>query len=74
MEHSISEIVHHDKIEFDYVNWKGNRSKRRAEVNEYYFGSNEYHPEPQWLLEAYDLDKKAMRMFALKDMSNVKHI
>ena len=70
----MKEVVHHDITEFDYVNWKGEKSKRQAEVNEYHYGSNEYHPEPQWLMSAYDLDKKALRTFALKDMSNVRVI
>jgi hypothetical protein len=74
MEHKedeLYEIVHHDKIEFDYVNWKGNKGHRRAEIDEFYYGSTEYHPKPQWLLSAFDLDKKEYRIFAMKDMSNV---
>ena len=61
-------------VEFDYVNWKGEKSKRRARLLSFFYGSNEYHPEPQWLYSAYDLDKKKPRTFALKDMSNVRVI
>lgn len=68
------EVVPHDKIEFDYLNWKDEKSHRRIEVGELYYGSSEWHPQKQWLLEGYDLDKKATRIFALKDMGNVKKI
>ena len=30
-----------------------------------YWGSNEWHPEWQWLLKAYDIDKQADRDFAM---------
>ena len=29
------------------------------------FGSTQWHPEPQWLLQAWDVDKDAERDFAL---------
>lgn len=67
-------IYPHDKIEFDYINWKGVKGRRRIEVNDFLFTSNEYHPETQWLLSGYDLDKEQFRIFAMKDMSNVKLI
>jgi predicted DNA-binding transcriptional regulator YafY len=68
------EILHHDKIEFDYVNWKGIKGHRKVEIDEFHYGSTKYHPETQWLLEAFDLDKNEFRIFAMKDMSNVKKI
>lgn len=61
-------------IEFDYVNWRGERSHRRVEVDGFYFGSTEYHKEDQWLLKAYDIDRQEDRIFAMKDMSNVTDI
>jgi hypothetical protein len=67
-------IGSHEVIEFDYVNWKGVKSKRKVKVGDLYFGSNEYHTEPQFLLHCYDLEKNKDRMFAIKDMSNVKKI
>lgn len=68
------EILPHDKIEFDYVNWKGEKEFMKVEVGEFYYGTNEYHKEPQWLMEAYDLNKQVHRMFAMKNMSNIKYI
>lgn len=58
-------------IEFDYVNWKGIKGQRKVEVRKFYYGSTDFHPEEQWLIEAWDYDKKAYRIFAAKDMSNV---
>jgi hypothetical protein len=72
MKHELLEIVHHDEIKFDYVNWKGVKGHRKVQIDEFYFGSTEYHPEPQWLLSAFDLEKSEFRIFAMKDMSNVQ--
>lgn len=51
-----------------YLNWRGVVSERNITPMHIYFGSTPYHPEPQFLLEAFDNDKKAPRIFALKDM------
>jgi hypothetical protein len=52
-----------------YKNWRGEEGWRRIRPGKIYFESNEYHPEPQWLLMALDCDKFALRSFALKDIS-----
>lgn len=59
-------------IGFHYVNWQGKESQRSVIVRQIYYGNTEYHKEDQWLLEAYDVDKKAIRVFAIRDMSDVK--
>jgi len=33
-----------------------------------WFGSTEWHPEPQWLLEAFDIEKGERRSFAMADI------
>jgi hypothetical protein len=38
-----------------------------------WFGSTEWHPEPQWFLGAFDLDNGKWRDFAMKDMSDVRY-
>ncbi len=53
-----------------YKNWKGVVSERRFMPFEIFFGTTEWHPEPQWLLRALDMDKQEVRFFALKDFSN----
>ena len=51
-----------------YTNWKGETSIRRILPIQVVFTSNEWHKEEQWLLEARDLDKDAIRTFAMKDI------
>lgn len=65
-------VIIGDILEFDYINWKGEKGLRTAEYLRLYYGSNEYHTEPQWILHAYDMKKHEYREFAMKDMSNVK--
>jgi hypothetical protein len=56
-----------------YTNWRGETAVRRiilgahegSECALIAFGSNEYHPEPQWLLTARDVERDAIRTFAL---------
>ena len=49
-----------------YTNWKGETGLHRIMPERLYFGSTKHHPKPQRLLEAHDLDKNAMRTFALE--------
>lgn len=50
------------------TNWRGQTSDRRISPIRLRYGVNEWHPEPQWLLFAYDMDKRVQLEFALKDM------
>lgn len=50
-----------------YTNYRGETSERTITPIRPWFGSTEWHPEPQWLLRAYDHGKDAERDFALKD-------
>lgn len=52
----------------DYTNYRGERSMRRVEPINIEFTSNEWHPEAQWLMTAWDVEKKAHRHFAMKDI------
>lgn len=60
----------HTPIELTYTNYRGETSQRRITPRSVYFGSTEWHPEPQWLLTAYDHDKQEYRAFALNDFGN----
>lgn len=53
---------------FGYTNWRGQRGDRHIQVDSLWWGSTRWHPEPQWLLRGYDIEHRAMRDFALKDM------
>ncbi|WP_234891478.1 hypothetical protein [Agrobacterium vitis] len=54
-------------VTLNYTNYRGETSERTILPKNIWFGSTEWHPEPQWLLTAFDLEKKADRDFALKD-------
>ncbi len=56
------------EIVFRYCNWRGETALRRATPIELVYGATEWHPEPQWLVKAIDVDSKSLRLFALKDM------
>ena len=51
-----------------YTNYRGETAVRKILPKTLFFGSTEYHPEPQWLLTAQDLEKNAERTFAVKDI------
>lgn len=52
----------------NYTNWKGKTSVRKIIPESLTWGATPFHPTAQWLLTAYDEDKKEYRDFALKDM------
>lgn len=51
-----------------YTNFKGKTSVRNIIPQEIYFGSTQWHPSEQWLIEAIDVDKDAVRTFAVGDI------
>lgn len=53
-----------------YTNWEGKTAWRRVIPFQMppQFRSTSWHPEPQWLLLVWDLDKKAERSYAIKDI------
>ncbi|MGE4339430.1 MAG: hypothetical protein AB7E55_26190 [Pigmentiphaga sp.] len=55
-------------IEIGYTNWRGEYSVRHIRPEQVWYGSTEWHPERQWFLRAIDVDKFAVRDFALKDI------
>ncbi|MES2814490.1 MAG: hypothetical protein V4720_06310 [Pseudomonadota bacterium] len=55
----------------EYRNWRGETAQRRIRPVRLWWGSTEWHSEPQWLLQAFDLEKQALRDFAWRDMQLV---
>ena len=51
-----------------YTNYKGETAIRNIIPQRVRFGSTQWHPENQWLLDALDLEKNAVRNFAMKDI------
>lgn len=63
-----------DRIEFSYKNQKGEHAKRAAVVKDIAFAYVEWHEGKQWIMTAFDLDKRADRYFAMRDTHNIKKI
>jgi len=51
-----------------YTNYKGETSVREIVPEKIWFGATESPPEPQWMLDAVDVEKKVQRSFAIKDI------
>lgn len=67
--------IHAEQIlEFGYTNYRGVYGLRHAMPIKLEFGSDQYHPDPQWLMTAIDVDKSAYRRFAVNDMMMAKAI
>ena len=47
-----------------YTNWRGETAERTFIPHRVFFGSTEWHPEPQVLIEATDCEKGELRTFA----------
>lgn len=68
-QHSGKEEPHLEPLGIYYTNYRGETSWRNIIPLNTYWGVNEYHPTPQWLLFAFDRDKQDYRVFAMKDFS-----
>lgn len=61
-------------VTFRYTNYKGETAVRRVRPIRLWFGSTGWHPEAQWLLEAFDLDRGETRDFALRDITGWRRL
>lgn len=55
------------EITMTYRNWRGEVAQRTIRPVAIWFGKTDWHPEPGWLLNAWDCDKGERRDFALAD-------
>lgn len=53
-----------------YRNYRGEVALRKITPQRLWYGATEWHPKPQWLLQAFDHDKAASRDFALADFGH----
>lgn len=60
-----------DPVVIDYTNYRGEQSRRIISAKRLWRGSNQWHPEEQYFLTAYDHDKNEDREFAVKDIKPV---
>lgn len=62
-------------VEIDYTNWRGERRKRHIRPIEIKFEATKWHPQPQWILYAIDVNDTLsdnVKGFALKDVHSWK--
>jgi predicted DNA-binding transcriptional regulator YafY len=58
-----------EEVTIIYRNWKGEIRERRIVPYNIFFGTTVWHDqEPQWFLTATDVEKNAIRKFAMKDI------
>lgn len=55
-------------VVIDYTNWRKQRRSRKIVPISVRFGSSDYHREPQWLLQALDLETGKEKEFSMKDI------
>lgn len=66
--HDVSQ-ADESKVKILYTNYRGEKGYRVIVPQSIYFGATEWHPEKQWLLRAFDVQKNDFRDFALKDIA-----
>lgn len=71
---AIASVRPGQRLAFVYRNWEGKVASRQVMVLGLAWGSTDWHPTPGWLLEALDLDKKQVRLFAMGDISGLRCI
>jgi predicted DNA-binding transcriptional regulator YafY len=55
-------------IRIVYTNYKGDTRVRQLQPIRIHFSSTKWHPKPQWLLDALDLERNEERSFAIRDI------
>lgn len=67
---------HEPILQFTYKNYKGNVALRNVVNPKIIWGTSAWHNDgqPCWLLEAFDLDKQAIRGFAIDDIIGFESI
>jgi hypothetical protein len=56
-------------VRIRYTNHRGETAVREVRPQRVWFGATEWHPEPQWLLDAVDVERGVERSFALRDVA-----
>jgi predicted DNA-binding transcriptional regulator YafY len=58
------------RVKIDYTNWRGERSERfiRPLQGGFHFTVNQWHREPQWLVQAVDEKDGKVKTFAMNNI------
>ena len=57
-------------IKVIYTNWRGETAQRLIIPISIYWGKTEWHPEEQWLMNVWDVERGAYREYALRDIKS----
>lgn len=57
------------KLHISYTNYRGEEKDIEIEAKSARHGTSKFHKEPQWLLEATELERNVEREYAIKDIS-----
>jgi predicted DNA-binding transcriptional regulator YafY len=60
----------HKAVSIVYTNYRGETARRRIIPQRVWFGATKWHPDEQWLLDAFDVEKQSARSFALRDIQS----
>lgn len=58
-------------IKIKYTNYRGETRDRVINPDHIWFGSTEWHPEDQWLMSCWDVEKGAARTLALRGIEKI---
>ncbi len=62
-------------VVIDYTNWRGERSTREiVPLGNWKLGSNEWHPQEQWMFLARDVAKGEDRWFAMSGIHSWRSV
>ena len=57
-----------DRVNVIYVNHRGEEEVRHIIPQRLFFGTSDFYPTPQYLLDCFDLDKMAPRTYRMGDI------
>lgn len=63
------EVQLHLLTKVEYRNHRGLTATRTIVPRRVWFGSTEWHPAPQWLVDVDDIDRQVERTFAYRDIT-----
>jgi predicted DNA-binding transcriptional regulator YafY len=66
----IPEYTDRQVVTITYLNHRGEIAEREIVPYVFEFGSTDYYPSPQFLLEAWDIKKQAVRTFSMNNILN----
>ena len=61
-------MQHPCPLKVRYKNYKGIVAEREIVPMRVWFGATDWHPQEQWLMEVWDCERQAVRVYAMKDI------